>query len=174
MCNTFNNIESMGSKNENNHESTKKVVGVAPLTSLTNSSFDLSNGFRNTLNVLDKQIKQKRWLPTLYEEATTTNRVSCTNLTGLDLQLLAIERLHELKDKQSRLARFLINFILTTETNVEKRKINLIKLKANLQHEQDEQKPYHIAKDGKHGNVYIRVVQSPTFQGILTITFLVN
>lgn len=129
-----------------------------------NKTANTSNGFQITIDVLDRHIRQTRLSP-----RSASPQIEPT---GLDLQLAAIARLKALADDSCKLAKFLINFIIATETDCERRKLNVEKLNANLQADGISDQLYHIAKE-KHGNLFLRVVKSPVpCQGLLSFRFI--
>uniref|UniRef100_A0A336MCE0 CSON014983 protein n=1 Tax=Culicoides sonorensis TaxID=179676 RepID=A0A336MCE0_CULSO len=124
--------------------------------SLINTTFnDSSNGFQNTIAVLEKHVKQRKlW--------NTNDPNSIDDPTGLELQLMAIERLKSLSET-TRLAWFLMNYIIFCDINNttkrEQKQANIQKLAENLKSDTNDCL-YHIARE-KSGLLYLKVVKSP-------------
>lgn len=119
------------------------------------NSCDSSNGFKNTIAVLEKQIKQRRlW----FKEQDDPQE----DPTALELQLMALERLKSLSET-TRLAWFLMNYIIFTDINNaskrEQKHENIEKLARNLKNDTNDCL-YHIARE-KGGLLYLKVVKSP-------------
>lgn len=117
---------------------------------------DSSNGFQNTLVVLERHVKQRRLWLKVDPDATTEEPSS------LELQLMVIERLKSLSES-TRLAWFLMNYIIFTDINNglkrEQKQENIEKLARNLKSDTNDCL-YHIARE-KSGLLYLKVVKSP-------------
>lgn len=123
--------------------------------STTACGADTSNGFHNTIAVLERHVKQRKlW--------STTDPNAEEDPTGLELQLMAIERLKSLSET-TRLAWFLMNYIIFTDINNaskrEQKQENIEKLARNLKSDTNDCL-YHIARE-KSGLLYLKIVKSP-------------
>lgn len=118
------------------------------------SPCDSSNGFQNTIAVLERHVKQRKlWNKVASDEEDPTS---------LELQLMVIERLKSLSES-TRLAWFLMNYIIFTDINNgskrEQKQENIEKLARNLKNDTNDCL-YHIARE-KSGLLYLKVVKSP-------------
>lgn len=120
------------------------------------SACDSSNGFQNTIAVLERHVKQHK----LWDKVGPSE--SDEDPTGLELQLMAIERLKSLSET-TRLAWFLMNYIIFNDINNaskrEHKQENIEKLARNLKNDTNDCL-YHIARE-KSGLLYLKVVKSP-------------
>lgn len=122
---------------------------------------DSSNGFQNTIAVLERHVMQRKLWNT--DPASTANTEK--DPTSLELQLLVIERLKSVREN-SRLAWFLMNYIIFTDINNGTKRAqkqeNIAKLARNLKGDTNDHL-YHIARE-KSGLLYLKVVKSPQHQ----------
>lgn len=136
-----------------------KIKNSIPVAYNEKSCDDISNGFKNTLAVLEKYLKQRKVTNSEIYPANTEESV--LEPTALELQLMAIERLKQI-EQTSRLAFLLLNYIIFSENigaSGDHKKQNIEKLAANLQKDTSDCL-YHIAKE-KNGILYLKVVKSP-------------
>lgn len=127
-------------------------------TDAINKISNTSNGFQITLDVLEKHVERRR----VWHNKRLSSQASYfspTDSLDLELQLKVIERLKEFQDDKTNMAKLLINFVIFTETSDKKENVkNIIE---NLRAEGQSPQLYHIARE-KHGDVFLRVIKSPS------------